>query len=242
MVEIWLHEFRVYLGYAFVNSGFLHGLFYCLFLSFKDFPVSLVSFLFFTVYSGVFCYFSSKNYKFSGIFLHRVPTDPGKPWKTNQFYQSQGKVGMKFRNWWKLEKSGIFFYTEGYVHYFLSFLRIIIFFLFIFLMEGVKLASYFWNRAWMVIFLSNKALVCWVFDYPSYNIFLAHMESSIIMSKLLLVFPPEIFLYIFACLNEFRALKLGVRNNLSVIVCCWTSVPKNTCEHPCLTSVLCIGP
>ena len=54
----------------------------------------------------VLCFFSSKNFGFSGIFLHRVLTDPGKPgkpWKINQCYQSQGKVSD-------------FFYTEGSVH------------------------------------------------------------------------------------------------------------------------------
>ena len=43
----------------------------------------------------VLFFFSSKNFEFSGIFLHMVLTDPGKPgkpWKVNQFYRSQRKV------------------------------------------------------------------------------------------------------------------------------------------------------
>ena len=93
-------------------------MFSCFFLLFKDFPVFQGFFLFFTVCPVFFCFcfFSSKNFEFSGIFLLRVFTDPGKPGKINQFYQSQGKV-MDF------------FYTEGCVHI----LMIIFFFLIYFL-------------------------------------------------------------------------------------------------------------
>ena len=85
------------------NTRLLQGLLSCFFLLFKDVPV----FLFFPVSYCLSCvFFSSKNFGFSGIFLHRVLTDPGKPgkpWKINQCYQSQGKVSD-------------FFYTEGSVH------------------------------------------------------------------------------------------------------------------------------
>ena len=160
---------------------------------FKDFPVFLF-FSCFTVYP-VFFLFSSKNFDFPGIFLHGLPTGPGKPgkpWKTNQFYLSQGELREKIQELMRVrEKSGIFFIMKAVRICFLSFFFSCLFFL----MGRADLASYFWNRAWMVIFLSGKALVCWVFHlfYPSYNIFLAHMELSMIMSKLPLVFPPEIF-------------------------------------------------
>ena len=174
-------------------SGFLQGLFSCFLLFSKIFLFSCF-FSCFTVYP-VFSLFSSKNFDFSGTFLHGLPTGPGKPgkpWKTNQFYLSQGELREKIQELMRVrEKSGIFFIMKAVHICFLSFFFSCLFFF----MGRADLASYFWNRAWMVIFLSGKALVCWVFHlfYPSYNIFLAHMALSMIMSKLPLVFPPDIF-------------------------------------------------
>ena len=69
---------------------------FLLFLLSKDFPVFLFFFPGLYDLSCFFLLFSSKNFEFSGVFLHRVPTDPGKPWKPwkiNQFYQSQKSQG-----------------------------------------------------------------------------------------------------------------------------------------------------
>ena len=63
------------------------------FQRFSCFPVFFSCSLRFVLF---FLLFSSKNFEFSGVFLHRVPTDPGKPWKPwkiNQFYQSQKSQG-----------------------------------------------------------------------------------------------------------------------------------------------------
>ena len=79
---------------------------------------------FFPVFYCLSYFFSSKNFEFSGIFLHRALTDPGKPGKPrkiNQFYQSQGKVG------------NFFFILKVVCIYFLSFLRMINFLLVYFL-------------------------------------------------------------------------------------------------------------
>ena len=105
------------------NARFLQDFFSCFFLLFKDFPVFQFFSLFFTVSPVFFVFFfvfffSSKNFEFSGISLHRTlidPGKPGKPWKINQFYQSQGKV----RD---------FFILKAVCMYFLSFLRMINFF------------------------------------------------------------------------------------------------------------------
>ena len=71
-----------------------------------------------------------------------VPTDPekpGKPGKTNLFYQSQGKVKEKIQELIKVrEKSGIFFIPKAVYIYFLSFLRMINFFLVYFLRRGLS--------------------------------------------------------------------------------------------------------
>ena len=80
----------------------LQGLFSCFFLLFKDFPV----FLFFTVWPGLF-FFSSKNFEFSGIFLHMENSCRSwKTWKTSKSQPILSKSG----------KSQGFFYTEGCVH------------------------------------------------------------------------------------------------------------------------------
>ena len=66
------------------------------FSAFQRFSFFPVFFPGFYVLSWFFLLFSSKNFEFSGVFLHRVPTDPGKPWKpwkTNQFYQSRKSQG-----------------------------------------------------------------------------------------------------------------------------------------------------
>ena len=96
-------------------------LFFPTFQGFSCFPVFFPCFLLFILFFFCLfvCFLSSKTFGFSGVFLLKVFKDPGKPrkpWKINQFYQSQGKV-MDF------------FYTEGCVHI----LMIIFFFLIYFL-------------------------------------------------------------------------------------------------------------
>ena len=94
-----------------------------IFLFSSFFPCFLLFLLFFLFFLFFF-FFSSKNFEFSGISLHRTlidPGKPGKPWKINQFYQSQGKV----RD---------FFILKAVCMYFLSFLRMINFFFFVFLL------------------------------------------------------------------------------------------------------------
>ena len=102
-------------GFLPLLLGFLQGLFPTFFLFFKDFAAFL---FFFPVFCCLSCFFlfSSKKLEFLSSFLHRVPTDPGKPGrpcKTNQLYQSQEKeLGIDESQ----GKVGDFFYTEGCVH------------------------------------------------------------------------------------------------------------------------------
>ena len=116
----------------------MHGCYRACFSVFSYFSkiILLSCFLLFVLFFFLF-FFSSKNFEFSGILLHMVLTDPGKPgkpWKVNQFYRSQGKV----RD---------FFILKTVCIYFLSFLRMIIFFLLIFcmytLLKKAVLVHYF---------------------------------------------------------------------------------------------------
>ena len=88
--------------------------FFPTFQRFSWFPVFFpvfycLSCLFVCLFVCFFKYF--QVFEFSGIFLHRVLTDPGKPgkpWKINQFYQNQGKV--RFFLYWRL-------YTYTFFHF-----------------------------------------------------------------------------------------------------------------------------
>ena len=97
--------------------------------------------VFFPVFYCLSCFFlfSSKNFEFSGIFLLSVPIDPGnlenleKPTSFNKVREkSEKNSGIDESQ----EKLQIFFILKAVCIYFLSFLRMINFFLVYFLEGG----------------------------------------------------------------------------------------------------------